>query len=426
MKIHRFGKTLLCIVLCVSMLVPFGLFYSFGEGTHGFYMECDAAVTNNRSRGFLIDFYSDSDDALCTYWSNANWHMYTRDTIKELGYKNLQGGGAYAGLQIRGSKTDHVGIMSMWRYEYRDSSGKTQYLYAESMMSKTGRYDNEGSGTSCILPYAWKNSQWYRELLYSWDDAETGKTFIGTWFYDYEADEWTLFTYYDTGLVKSFINTGISQFLENYNDAYNDRYRSFRYRNVYFQSYDTNEWIGSPRVKVFTDGNVKAVGECKMGVSDDGTYAWGSVDGSSEIDSDGKMEKYYTLVQDEKPTVGSPAIKKLSAKYLSDVNWTMTDNSTPQLSYEVVLTDIDGNELGRQYATRPNIKRVKFEGVETDAYKVTLTIKDVFGAETTAEYKSPAYEAAEASGNLAETISKLPFDAPSFIASAAVIVTQKA
>ena len=141
-------------------------------------MTCNSKVTNGKSDGFMIDFYSDSENALCTYWSNANWSMYTVPTVKKFKYIGLTGGGAYAGLQLRSNVNDRTGIMSMWRYEYRDlATNSTKYIYAKAIYGKTTTYDNEGSGTSCVMPFNWKNNQWYRELLYCWQDAETG--FLG-------------------------------------------------------------------------------------------------------------------------------------------------------------------------------------------------------------------------------------------------------
>ena len=412
MRIKKIFRFMLCMILSATMLSTAGLLYATGEGTHGLYMECSASVTNNRSNGFMIDFFSDSDDALCTYWSNANWNMDTKATMRQLGYRDMSGGGAYAGLQIRGSKNDHVGIMSMWLWDYVDKKdgGKAKQLYAESMMSKTSRYDNEGSGTSCIQPYDWKNGQWYRQLLFCWDDEETGYTMIGTWFYDYEADVWTLFTYYNTGLVGSFINTGCDQFLENYSDYYNNRFRSWRYRNVYFLSHDTGEWVSQPNVTMHTDGNVKAVGVCEMGISDDGTYVWGTADGSggkNVADPNWKEQKmYFTLKQDATPSYGTPAVKSFNAEDLTKISWELDEHSTPQLSYSVVVRDKLGREIGSVFGTRPQIVEASLQNIRNVDYEATLTIRDVFGQETSTVFKTEGYDTPY---NPAEEIYKLPF-----------------
>ena len=394
MKKARITASVISILVCAALLCPVFASLSFAEGTHGFYMECDSSVVGDKSNGFMIDFYSDSEDALCTYWSLANWHMNTDATRKARHYSTITGGGCYNGLQIRGSKDDHVGIMAMWQYEYRERGvqGK-QILRAKVMYGTPGSYDNEGSGDNCIMTYKWQNSQWYRELLYCWNDEETGTTMVGTWFYDYTADKWTLFSYFDSNLIDSYIEGGISQFLENYYDYYNDRYRSLRFANVYFLSHDTGEWVSSPNVYLFSDANVKAVGEAKCGVADDKSYVWASVDGSSSVDTDRLITVRTTLNQSDKPAHGIPAIKSLNGSNTERIQWRLEDNSTPQLSYKLTVTDPDGKVIAETSGTRPEVNRVSVGEIEAEEYKCTLTITDVFGATATKEYTTKGYPA---------------------------------
>jgi hypothetical protein len=354
-------------------------------------MDCDTSVTGKKTDGFMIDFYSDSSEALYTYWSNANWSMYTLDTAKKFGYLHMEGGGAYTGLQLRGNENDRTGILSFWRYKYLDRKTKQEkYLYAEAVYGDTTKYDNEGSGTSCVMPYDWKNDQWYRQLLLCWDDEETGYTFMGTWYYDYEAEEWTLFAYYNTFLVDSYINSGIGQFLENYVESSRERYRSFRYRNIYMLSHETDEWISSPKVSLRSDGNPKAHGEAKLGVSEDGTYVWASVDGGSAVDTDHQISVNTTLKQSSKPTVGTPHIENVSLSEQS-VSWKMTDKSTPQLSYKLTVIDGAGNRIAEKSGTRPEVTQLALEDLGTDNYKCVLTVTDVFGQSVKASCESENY-----------------------------------
>ena len=400
---RRIGAFAVCLALCLCALLPlFTLPASAAVGTHGLYLECRANVTNWKTDGFMIDFYSDSSTALGTYWSNANWNMYTTPSVTKLGYNNITGGGAYAGLQYNNNGHYYDGIMSMWRWEYTDRDGNAQTLYADTMVGNSVHYSHEGSGTSCIMPYGWQFGQWYRELLFCWDDEETGETFIGTWFYDYEADEWTLFTYYNTHLVDSYINTDVNQFLENYTAYYNDRLRSWRYKNVYFMPHGSTDWISQPNVKMSTDYNMDAVGEISMGIADDRSYVWGISDGSN-----GKnvadpnyqhQEINFTLNQPAKPTLGEPLISSFDISDPSSITWTVPSNSTPQLAYELVVTDVAGAVLARRSGTRPEVRTASIPDVGTNAYKCTLTVRDVFGKEVTATATTPIYDAVLAQG----------------------------
>ena len=384
-------KTLLCILLAVSMVgLPV-----LADGSHGFYMECSADPVDNKSDGFMIDFYSDSDTAYATYWANANWHMYTEPTQKLLKAKSWTGGGAYAGLQILYSSTQRKGITSFWRYEYVPyGSTETQYLYADTVIGRSTHYDNEGSGTSCVMDYNWRSGTWYRELLYCWKDAETGETFCGTWYYDYDADRWDLFVYYNTHLVDSYIEGGCSQFLENFSERYRANVRSFRYRNIYFLGHDTGSWVGSPKVHLWTDGNVKAVGETSMGIGENKSYIWGSVDGASEVDSDNREDLTVTLNQTAKPVYGKPIIASLSSRDVEGdtvVSWTTGSHSTPQISYRITVTDEAGNELQNIYETRPDLRECNLGDVDPNACNVTLTLTDVFGQSVSRVCKDGVY-----------------------------------
>ena len=394
MKKARTFKCVLCLVMTAAMLLPFSGVLTLAvsnQMTHNFYMQCDSSVTDNKSDGFMIDWYTDSADALATYWANANWTMDL--TASRRIYKNISGGGAYAGVQLRNSTTDTVGIMSMWKWEYRDSNGQLVDLFAQNMTDPSP-YIGEGSGVSYIKSYDWKAGQWYRQLLYCWQDEETGNTFVGTWFYDYSANKWTLFTYYDTKLVDSCILGSVSQFLENWSAYTGDCTRDFRYRNIYFLPHESAEWVSSPKVNIFTDNNMNACGTCTMGQSEDGSYVWGKVVGSQPDDNYARLSNDYTLNQPASPSYGAPAIASLKASKVGSVTWKMEDTSTPQLSYDIRYYDVEGNELSGAYGTRPDAPYVKVAGADTDAYKCVLTVTDVFGQTATAEFTSPAYDEA--------------------------------
>ena len=386
----------LCILICLSML-PIGSIPAGADGSHGFFMDCDSSVVGGKSDGFMIDFYSDSAEALCTYFSNANWSMYTDATAKKYNYKSLTGGGAYAGLQILDNTTQRRGIMSFWRYDYVDgNTGEKKHLYAEAVYGKTTTYDNEGSGTSCVMPFPWESSRWYRQLLFCWRDAQTGHTYMGTWFYDYEEDKWSLFAYYDTKLINSYIVGDIGQFLENFSESQGARYRSFRYRNIYFLSHDSGQWVSSPTVNLRSDGNSKAFGEAKLGVSEDNTYVWASVDGKSEIDTDHQLKVKPTLTQADTPSVGAPSIGSLTATPNSQkglkIRWQAGEHSTPQLSYTVKIYNQKGERLTTRMGTRPEVDSVTVDALTGDAYRVELTVTDVFGQSTSESFETEAYK----------------------------------
>lgn len=384
-------KILCCLLLTVATVLPLVSLPAYADGSHGLYMECSIGPVNNRADGFMIDFYSDADNALATYYSNANWGMYTVPTVRKNGYKSMIGGGAYAGLQITYRSNMRKGIMSFWRYECTDWMDNVTYLYADTMMGRSTHYDNEGSGTSCVMDYNWDCGTWYRELIQCWTDAETGETFMGNWYYNYTTDHWDLFVYYNTHLWDSYINSGVSQFLENFSQSYRENVRNFRYKGVYVLSHDDGNWVSSPNVKIFTDSNVNAVGETSMGIAEDGSYVWGQVDGASSIDSDTRKEATYTINQPATPqSIGKPAIGKMVVTENADgesiVSWEMGEHSTPELTTRITVLDENNMLLYSKTQTRPDLSEVNLGDLKSDTYRVTLSVTDVFGQKTTANY----------------------------------------
>ena len=402
-------KKILCLMLGVVTLLSICGIGSAADGTHGFYSNCDLSVVNNKADGFFLDFYSDSENALCTYWSNANWSMYTRSKRTLEKYKSLSGGGAYAGLQIADTPSDRRAVMSMWSWEYNVGK-KKEYLNADVMTGTFARNGNEGYGTSCVMKYNWKSGTWYRQMLYCWTDLETEETMIGSWYYDYDADHWDLFVYYNTHLYDSYISGGVGQFLENFSEYCRENVRSYRYRNIYFLSHETGEWVGSPTFSIHSDGNPKAMGEAHLGVSDDQTYVWASVDGTSTTDTDEMESLTVTLKQAEKPeNIGTPEIGNIKVdrrKSLTEegainsiIRWDMAEHSTPQLIYEIHVEDLEGNSLYQNKQSRPHVQDLSVGNLGTEAYKITLSFPDPFGQSTEKTYESAAYtEAKNASG----------------------------
>ena len=148
-----------------------------------------------------------------------------------------------------------------------------------------------------------------------------------------------------------------------------------------------------------SDANPKAFGEAKLGVSEDGTYVWASVNGKSSVDTDHKLELKPTLKQSEKPTVGTPSIGTFEVKNRtvdgkiadSRLMWKMSEHSTPQLSYKVTVKDAAGKILTSKSGTRPEVNMLELGNLGTDAYKCDITVTDVFGQTASATYYSENY-----------------------------------
>ena len=223
-------------LLIASTMLCFYPLTGFGEMAYNIYGNPDVSGTSGTYDTFTIDFRS-KDTPYYTYWALANFNLYFSPETQKA-YKNISGGGAYAGLQDRGPSLGNSGIMSFWEMSYRDGGEKTIMTATRVYPKGENTFGGEGDGTNYIGPYAWQDDQWYRMVIHTWEDAETGTTFIGQWFEDLTTGEWRLFSYFDTHLYKSAIGGGVSLFQENYvNNVTLAQERTFNIKNIYVQDH---------------------------------------------------------------------------------------------------------------------------------------------------------------------------------------------
>ncbi len=361
---------------------------------------------------FTIDFRSGMTPDY-TYWALANFGLYfSRDTLKK--YDSLSGGGAYAGLQQRSPTQGRAGIMSFWEMTYRERNEKITFTATRVYPSGQSTFGGEGEGTNIIEKYDWENDKWYRMVLHSWTDAETGTTFVGQWFQDIESGKWTLFSYFDTHLINSAIKGGMGLFQENYVGTTWDQTREFNTKNIYVLDHEDQQWKSLSTVEIsYGDGGAaNKKGAHEFGATEE--YFWGksggAVDDQASYDAASTQKETFTINQPDAPTFGDPSVSQItiSAGAASDhsVNWSCLDTGTPQLSYDLEVFGVDGTSLFKKVATRPHVVSCDLEGVTTDAFKCVLTVTDIFGKQTTVETETKAYT--EASNHVSPTPSESP------------------
>ena len=416
-------KKLLCtallFVLALSMLSLAALpGYADGElryMAYNFYSSPDLSQTSKKFDSFMIDFKSDVTPQV-TYWSLANFSMDLRSKKTAKAYRGISGFGAYAGLQYTSNR---MGILSFWDAKYT-KDGEQKILTASRVYPKgESTFGGEGEGTNCIMYYGWKTGQWYRMLLHSWEDSETGTTFAGAWFLDVTTGVWKLFAYFDTHLYESFFTGPMSQFMENFSggdiNTNCNVERTCNLKNMYVFDHDKQEWISLPTATLsYGDGGPQTEDQKKFGAHSFGAeedYFWGSTGGKVEdqeaYERAAIKQATYTIVQPDQPTLGAPEIKKLSlGSSTKKFSWTLADTSTPQLAYRLTVVNAAGETIYDVYETRPEVKSQMLNELGTDEIKCTLTITDVFGGTVTEEYKTEQYMIA--TGEIAPTPTPTP------------------
>ncbi len=398
-------KKAFVFLLAVTLLVP--MFCIPGSARTPLAYNIYSNPTNVPAgwNAFTIDFMS-TETPNYTYWALANFGVAMTKESK-VAYRSLSGGGAYAGLQNRAptATQGYSGIMSFWEWFYTDSNGAKQSLRATRIYPKgNSEFGGEGEGTNIIAQYNWQPNKWYRMYLKSWVDPETKTTYVGQWFLDVESGKWTLFSYFDTHMINSYLIGNAGLFMENYVSATNTEEREFRTKNIYFMDKRTNKWVSTPSCSMSFGGHSEdypKIGTHEFGSTDE--YFWGKagapVENQEEYEKTAQKQATYSIKQPEQPDeTTAPIIKSLTggdtkkdgAITKTAVRWEMDEKSTPFFSYTLKVTDQNGKELFVSAATAPELTEISFDNTEA-AYKCELTVTDVFGKTTTATYESEDY-----------------------------------
>ncbi len=370
---------------------------------YNIYSNPDLSKTSGKFDAFTIEFRGTKTPYL-TYWALCNFGLGLTDESKEI-YPDLRGGGAYAGLQNVDKAKGRKGIMAFWEMNYKDSeTGEDKILRASRVYPKgESTFGGEGEGTNCIRNYEWHDNTWYRMVLRAWEDPTTGNTFVGQWFEEKETGKWTLISYFDTHLKKSYLRGSMSLFQENFvNDCYN--VREFNAKAMYVIDSETKEWV-SLDTTLIQYGNGGA--DNKEGAHDFGAneeFFWGMAGGEvknqAAYNAASKDKEVVSINQATEPEFGTPSIEVLNitnkSAFTEDkiVAWGLADNSTPQLKYSLNVYDIEGNEIFSKAETRPEVTCCVLNDVTTDLYRCVLTVADIFGNETVAEACTKEYKMA--------------------------------
>ena len=409
----------LCLLLVCALIAPLGasVFAADYYMAYNFYGNPDLSSTSRKFDSFMIDFRG-TITPNNTYWSLCNFGMYLGSARTKAAYPSISGFGAYCGLQNRSVSQGKAGILSFWEANYKapgsvyDSTiggyainGKKVVLNASRVYpSGSSTFSGEGDGTNCIAPYAWQTNKWYTMLLHSWEDEETGTTFVGEWFRDVETGEWTLFSYFDTHLYDSYLIGGMSQFQENYSEySYNYTYvRECNLKNQYAYDHTTGAWVSlnTSTLSYGDGGRANKAGAHTFGKSSDadGDFWWGSTGGTvhdqASYEASSIQSRTYTISQPSSPAFGGTddisveLVEENGGRYL---RWNVPATNSPQLGYTVNIYDGNDNLLSTVSATRPQINEIDISDVTEPAIRCELQIESVFGDVYTAVAMSDAY-----------------------------------
>lgn len=181
-----------------------------------------------------------------TYLAVCNWDLDVTGLKRTYAkvYRDHPGVAAYAGFQVERDGT-HSAIMSVWdtRCEARTGQKKTIEAAVTYPQQAGRRFDDEGSGTQCVVPYDWREGRSYRALIQKTYSPE--RTVLLTfWACDLETGAWTELIQFDTRLSDTTMMTACA-FLENYFLPTAGEIRSAEMWNFRACSQRTGQWVGA-------------------------------------------------------------------------------------------------------------------------------------------------------------------------------------
>ena len=392
---------LLLLVLCVALpgLAEQELKYM----AYNFYSDPHMHETSGKFDSFMIDFMAEKTPN-ATYWAMANFSLDVKSEKTQKAFQGIRGVSGYAGVQNSDRK---VGIISFWEAKYKEN-GEEKLLHAQRVYPEGhSKFAHEGEGTNCIQPFDWASGQWYRMLLHSWNDIETGRTFAGLWFQDVKTGKWHLFSYFNTLLYNSCFIRNVSQFMENFygGDVRTNCNveRNVFFKNMYVFDHEKKDWVSIHTTTLsYGDGGGKLEHQKKFGAHTFGAteeHFWGLTGGKVEdqaaYEEASVKRSKHTINQPEKPDLGDLKIAKLSLDgQKKNLSWDLDEKSTPQLAYRVKAVNAKGKVVFEKAGTRPEVRSLALPAMKSDAFKVTLTIVDVFGKKTEANFETDLYKAA--------------------------------
>ncbi len=207
-----------------------------GRMSHNIYSNPSLADTSGKYSGFLIDFCSDHAPG-GTIWSLCDFKMDLSELKKQ--YNVTDEGGAAAGFRNWYGKDVY---MNFYDIHYMNENNQDVSISATQVYPEHGYVD-----------YPWTAGKWYRMYLCSYDDSNTGHTFVEQWVQNIETGNWTKISCYDTGLTHSCITGTLSQCMYNGDEDYCSEIRTFAYRNIYERENDGGEWKTTKQSELVVD-----------------------------------------------------------------------------------------------------------------------------------------------------------------------------
>ena len=164
--------------------------------------------------------------------------------------------------------------------------------------------------------------------------------------------EWTLFSYFNTHLLNSFITGGLSQFQENFNEKNFGYERSFHIKNMYVYDKTYEKWISLNTSSLYYDPVSWGYNTARThDIGYTSNYFYGSsglpVDDQKLYDASNPERITGTIKQPENPDFEEPKFNSVDVDLKVNaltVKWNIDSTSTPCYNYKIDISYKSGGE----------------------------------------------------------------------------------
>ncbi|HDR7719982.1 putative mucin/carbohydrate-binding domain-containing protein (plasmid) [Bacillus albus] len=345
-KINRRLKKIVIITAACTMMSMYGAPISSTEAAIRSHAPSVYVTPQNTAASDIISIdWSPVQTAPYTYWAVHNWNQGGE-------------GGGYAGFQQQsgfdqtGKRTLHF---ALWDPIASNQAIKAEYL---SPTSEASRFGGEGTGLKVQTTYNWKDSEWYRMTLRSWQEG--GHTKFGQWIKDNKLNQWKLVAIMDHPVANVAFNYGLSMFQEDWAGNGQD-VREARLKNGYSRKVSDQQWNSW--------NNQRISGQHDTSYQYDGgatsEYLWVKAGGNTQSTiGDGKS---FNIIQPSQPEMGILDFDIQNIRFEDEklnVSWKLKEQSTPQFKGKI---EIYNNEklMGQPLKVIDNIKSYQTEVSQT-------------------------------------------------------------
>ncbi|MFB5583421.1 DUF3472 domain-containing protein [Bacillus albus] len=339
-------KKIVIITAACTMLSMYGAPISSTKAAIRSHAPSVYVTPQNTAASDIISIdWSPVQTAPYTYWAVHNWNQGGE-------------GGGYAGFQQQsgfdqtGKRTLHF---ALWDPIASNQAIKAEYL---SPTSEASRFGGEGTGLKVQTTYNWKDSEWYRMTLRSWQ--EDGHTKFGQWIKDNKLNQWKLVAIMDHPVANVAFNYGLSMFQEDWAGNGQD-VREARLKNGYSRKVSDQQWNSW--------NNQRISGQHDTSYQYDGgatsEYLWVKAGGNTQSTiGDGKS---FNIIQPSQPEMGILDFDIQNIRFEDEklnVSWKLKEQSTSQFKGKI---EIYNNEklMGQPLKVIDNIKSYQTEVSQT-------------------------------------------------------------